>query len=147
MEGINHHNQVKWESINFVFYLSFAKWPILAAFVVELLFRLLVDRFWYGLSGTTADILMWLIRLAAFIYLGRMIFKKYGEVPPIGAFAGLMAGAAVGFLAALIRFIFGFKVWKLFNVATETALTAIIGCLAVFLVVYVWDSLPNLKKK
>ena len=33
-----------WEPINFIFYLSFAKWPILSAALLELLFRVVADR-------------------------------------------------------------------------------------------------------
>lgn len=138
----------KWEPINFVFYLSFAKWPILLAIFAELAIRILSDRFLGEmLLGARLDLAMWLVRLIALIYIGYLIFKNYGEAPSMGAFAGVMSGAAIGLGAALSRFAEGFKVWKIFNVVTETVIVAIVGCLAVFLVVYIWESIPFLNKK
>ena len=85
--------------------------------------------------------------MPAFVYIGYLIFKTYGDVPAMGAFAGVVSGAVLGFLDSLIRFAQGFKIWKIFNVITETTIMAVVGCLTVFLVVYIWDSIPFLNKK
>lgn len=138
----------KWEPINFVFYLSFAKWPILIAAIAEWGLRILsVDILDGLLFGTRLDLLVWPIRIIAFIYLGYKVFKNYGEVPAMGAFAGVVSGTILGLAVACSRFIEGFKVWKVFNVVTETTIMALVGCLVVFIVVYLWDLIPNFKKK
>lgn len=139
MEGIVK----KWQDINFVFYASLIKWPVLIGLVVEILCRLLITRFLSDMSLAREDLLMWIVRLAIFIYVGYKIQQKYGQVPPMGALAGAEAGLFVGLALALFRFYDGFKVWKLFNVFTEAFLTALVGCLAAFLVVYIWDLLPK----
>jgi ABC-type amino acid transport system permease subunit len=86
---------------------------------------------------------MWIIRLVAFIYIGWRVGKTYGEAPPLASLAGTIAGLIIGLAAALLRLSGGFRVWKLFNLITETTLAAIVGCLAVFLVVYLWDFWPK----
>lgn len=141
-------HQVKWEPINFFFYFSFAKWPILIAAVAEVILRFLSIGILDGLLfGTRLDLLVWPIRIAVFIYLGYKIFKNYGEVPAMGAFAGVVSGTILGLLVSLSRFIEGFRVWKVFNLVTETVVMAVVGCLIVFIIVYVWDLIPNFKKK
>lgn len=132
-----------WEPINFVFYLSFIKWPIIFAIVAEIGSRWLASNFWPDLPWDRVDLYMWLIRLTAFIFIGWKIGKTYGEVPPMGAIAGLIGGLFIGLAIALSRFSSGFQVWKLFNVVTESALTILAGGLAAFLIVYVWDMLPD----
>ncbi|OQA36581.1 MAG: hypothetical protein BWY53_00493 [Parcubacteria group bacterium ADurb.Bin326] len=141
-------NSVRWEPINFVFYLSFVKWPILIAAIVEWCLRIFSVGILDGLLfGARLDLLVWLIRIIAFIYLGYKIFKHYGEVPAMGAFAGVVSGTILGLASSCSRFVEGFKVWKIFNVITETTIMALVGCLVVFIVVYVWDLIPNFKKK
>lgn len=141
-------HQIKWEPINFFFYFSFAKWPILITTTIEIIFRFLsTNIFSELLSGVRLDFLVWLVRIAMFIYLGYRIFKKYGEVPAMGAFAGIVGGIILGFLVSFSRFIEGFKVWKIFNIVTETITVTIVGCLIVFIIVYVWDLIPSSKKK
>ncbi|MFA5020835.1 MAG: hypothetical protein WC517_02120 [Patescibacteria group bacterium] len=133
----------KWEPINFVFYLSLVKWPVLAAVLAEILLRWLIGRFLDDWSLGRIDLLMWLVRLAALFFIGWRIGKAYGEVPPMGATAGATAGFLIGLAAAVFRFNGGFHTWKIFNLITEPALTVLVGGLAVFLVVYIWDLLPK----
>lgn len=139
MEG----NRKKWEPINFVFYLSFVKWPVLAAAVAEIVLRIAIASIWPDFSASVIDLLAWLIRLSALILAGYKVGKHFGEVPPMGALAGSMAGMALGLIGAAFRFASGFRTWKLFNLFTESALTIIIGALVAFLVVYIWDLLPQ----
>jgi len=133
----------KWQDINFVFYASFIKWPVLVGIIAEISCRLLIGRFLSDMSLAREDLLMWIIRLVVFIYVGYKIQQKYGQVSPMGALAGTEAGLFVGLALALFRFYDGFKVWKLFNVFTEAFLTVLVGCLTAFLVVYIWDLLPK----
>jgi len=140
MEGTNGK---KWEPINFVFYLSFAKWPVIVAVVAEIALRFLMSNYLEDLPADRADLFMWAVRISAFAYIGWKTGQAYGEVPPMGAIAGAVGGFAIGLVAALSRFAAGFQTWKLFNVVTETALTVLVGALAAFLVVYVWDMLPG----
>lgn len=144
MEGIKRTN---WEPINFVFYLSFIKWPMLLAIAVEIILRLLMANLLPDLSLDRADLFMWAARLIAFIFIGWKIGQAYGEVPPMGAISGAIAGLGIGLVISLFRFASGFHIWKIFNVVTESALTALVGGLAVFLVVYVWEMLPEKVKK
>ena len=143
MEGANQ----KWEPINFIFYLSFIKWPVILAIIVEIALRLLMANFLPDLPLDRVDLFMWPVRLAAFAYIGWRIGRIYGEVPPMGAIAGSIAGLIVGFIIALFRFQSGFHTWKIFNVITESTLTVIVGGLLAFLVVYLWEMLPEKIKK
>lgn len=133
----------KWESINFVFYLSFVKWVIIIAIGLEIACRLLMINYLPDLPLDRVDLFMWLIRLLAFIFIGWKIGKTYGEVPPMGAIAGAISGLAIGLVISLFRFESGFRTWKIFNVVTETTMAIVVGGLAVFLVVYLWDLMPD----
>ncbi|MFA6526676.1 MAG: hypothetical protein WCT26_04685 [Candidatus Buchananbacteria bacterium] len=133
----------KWEPINFIFYLSFVKWPVLLAVAVEIGLRLLMANWLPDLSLDRVDLFMWVVRLIAFIYVGWRIGKVYGEVPPMGAIAGAISGLAIGLIISIFRFISGFHTWKIFNIITESTLAVLVGGLAVFLVVYIWDMLPE----
>jgi len=146
---LNSQNQViKWEPINFVFYFSFVKWPVLITALIELLVRfLLIIIFDDILIRSRFELVFWIIRIMVFVYLGYKIFKNYGEALMMGCFAGIVSGSMLGLLVSFFRFIEGFKIWKIFNLITETITVAIVGCLVVFLVVYLWDLFPGLKKK
>lgn len=138
---------IKWEPINFVFYLSFVKWPVLLAIIFEIMVRLWIARFYDDLSLDRVDLLMWLIRLVLFIIIGRKIGKVYGQAPAMGALSGAVAGIVLGLAIAGFRFFSGFKVWKIFNLPSEIILTAIIGALVAFLIVYLWDLWPKKKSR
>ena len=140
MEGAGN---TKWEPINFIYYLSFVKWPALSAAAAEIAMRIAVAYIWPDFSTSVIDLIAWFIRLAAIIFVGYSIGKKFGEVPPMGALAGAMAGLVLGLIGAGFRFASGFRTWKLFNLATETIIMIVVGALVSFLVVYVWDLLPE----
>ncbi len=140
MEGTG---KTKWEPINFIYYLSFVKWPVLLAAAVEIAIRIGIAYIWPDFSINVIDLIAWFIRLAAIIYVGYSIGKKFGEIPPMGALAGAMAGLVLGLVGAGFRFASGFRTWKLFNLATETVIMIVVGALVSFLIVYVWDLLPE----
>lgn len=135
----------RWEPINFVFYASFVKWPVLVGFIMEIIFRLMAGNWLEDWSIGQLDLIAWFIRLAVFGYVGFRIVKVYGEVPPMGGLAGIITGVELGFLMAIFRLYEGVKFWKFFNLLTEPVLTALVGGLTVFLVVYLWELLPEKK--
>jgi len=140
MEGTG---KTKWEPINFIYYLSFVKWPVLLAAAIEIVMRIVTVYFWPDFSINIIDLIAWFIRLAAIIFVGYSVGKKFGEIPPMGALAGAMAGLVLGLAGAGFRFASGFRTWKLFNLGTETIIMIVVGALVAFLVVYVWDLLPE----
>lgn len=133
----------KWEPVNFAFYLSLVKWPALIVIAAELVLRLTLTALFEGLSLDRIDLFAWLIRLVGFAFIGWKIGQAYGEVPPLGAIAGAVAGAVIGLGAALLRFQSGFRTWKIFNLITEPVAVIFVGALAVFVIVYAWDFLPQ----
>ncbi|MFA6594232.1 MAG: hypothetical protein WCT16_03140 [Candidatus Buchananbacteria bacterium] len=133
----------RWEPINFVFYFQFVLIPVLIAGAAEIFLRWLLVWLWPDLSFGLIDLLMWLIRLAAFVWIGRQVVKSYGQINAIGALAGGIAGFAIGLIVAASRFSAGFRIWKVFNLATESILTALAGCLLVYMLVLLWDNLPK----
>ncbi|MFA5124727.1 MAG: hypothetical protein WC473_02785 [Patescibacteria group bacterium] len=133
----------EWESINFVFYFQFVLIPVIIAGAAEIFLRWLLIWLWPDLSVGMIDLLMWLVRLAAFIWIGRQVVKSYGQINAIGALSGAIAGLVIGLIIAVSRFSGGFRIWKVFNLATESVLTALAGCLLVYLMVLLWDNLPK----
>jgi hypothetical protein len=139
----NGNSTAKWEPINFVFYFQFVLIPVLIAGALEVFLRWFLVWLWPELSIGIIDLLMWLARLAAFIWIGRQVVRSYGQINAIGALSGAIAGLVIGLIVAASRFFGGFRIWKVFNLATESVLTALAGCLLVYLIVLVWDVLPN----
>ena len=133
----------KWEPINFVFYASFIKWPVLVGIILEIIFRLLVSYFLEDWTSGRIDLIAWIIRLLIFIYIGFKIARTYGEIPQMGFLSGLMGGLGMGIIVAIFRFFEGFKIWKIFNLFSEPILVALVGCLVGFLIVYLWELLPD----
>ncbi len=130
-----------WEPIDFTVYYRFVRWYVLAAFIIEAVFRVGIGRF----SGTffydQQDLLAWIPRLILFFYLGTRSLKKFGQSTPIAAMSGAIAGAILGILVSLVRFFDGFEIWKIFNIINELVVCTIMGALVGILVVY----LSNLK--
>lgn len=133
----------KWEPINFVFYLSFIKWPVLLGIALEIILRLTVDYFFEDWTLGRIDLIAWIIRLLIFGYIGFKIARAYGEIPQMGFLSGLMGGLGLGIVIAIFRFFEGFRVWKIFNLFSEPILVALVGCLVGFLVIYLWELLPD----
>ncbi|MFA5047971.1 MAG: hypothetical protein WC516_02945 [Patescibacteria group bacterium] len=141
----NSKKSVNWEPINFFTYLSFIKWPLLVALVVELIFRILAVRFVDGLLFQQQELTIWIWRLLILIFITWRTIKTYGQVPQIGALAGGIFGLLVGVVIGLFRFYDGFKVWKIFNIFTEGLLTAVVGAVVIFLIIYIWEFIPRKK--
>jgi len=119
-----------WEPVDFTIYFAFIRWVVLSALVLEIILR-----FWLDKSGNL-EIISWAIRLIAFIFLGWRSFAKFGRSLAVGAIAGISSGAAIGLVIALFRFLDGIKIWKFFNLLTETTLTALVGGAVAALAVY-----------
>ena len=126
-----------WEPIDFTVYFSFIKWPVLAILVLEIAFRIWSGKFSAGLLFEQREIIIWLMRIAIFAFLGWRVIKNFGSSIAISAIAGSLAGFVVGLMIALYRFGDGFQVWKIFNLITETTLVIVVGALIAVLMVFI----------
>lgn len=140
---MNNANNKTWQPINFVAYLSFIKWQVLLAVIVELAFRYFAHRYWTVLNFQTEEIILWAWRLLILYWLGIRSLKSFGYSLPIAGMIGLFAGFFIGLIASLSRFADGFRVWKIFNIINETTLSIIVGCLFILLVVYLMHFLKR----
>ena len=138
-----------WQAINFTFYFKFILIPLIIGVVLELFLRWLIDWLGLGWSMDRVDLLAWAVRLCVFGYLARKIYLLYGAVLPMGLIAGLEAGFVFGLVVAGYRFVDGFKIWKVFNLVTESFFGGLVGALSVFVVLYLAELLPfwNRNKK
>jgi len=127
-----------WEPINFSLYLSFVKWWVLLAVAGEIALRLFVPQIIGGLFIPQVELVCWVWRFIILALVSWRLMKKYGRFPVIGALAGAMMGFILGVIISLFRFYDGFKVWKLFNILTETVLTTLVCCLFIYLVVFLF---------
>jgi len=131
-----------WQAINFTFYLKFIFLPLIIGVIIELFLRWLIDWLGLGWNMNQVDLSAWLVRLAVFGYLARKIYLLYGSVLPMGLIAGLEAGFIFGLVASGYRFIDGFKIWKIFNLVTESFFGALVGALSVFVILYLAEFFP-----
>jgi hypothetical protein len=125
-----------WEPVDFTVYLSFLQWKLAAYLIWEIGLRLVAGLIIGGWLFDNLEIICWLSRLIFLYFLAYKSWRSFGASPMIAAISGSLAGAAIGFLAALSRFVEGFKVWKFFNLVTETTLVTVVGCLVAVLVIY-----------
>ena len=126
-----------WEPIDFTVYLSFIQWKLVIYLIWEIGLRLVAGLIVGGWLFDNLEIIAWLSRLVFFGWLGYQSWKSFGRVSPIAAISGTLSGFAIGLIAALSRFIEGFKIWKFFNLVTETTLVTLVGCLVAVLVIYI----------
>lgn len=131
-----------WEPIDFAVYLQFIKWPVLIAVVLEIAFRFWSWKLGSGLFFEQVEIISWLIRLGAFVHIALGSIKNFGYSLIIATISGVLSGLAIGFCVALFRFSDGFKLWKFFNLITETAIVAVVGSLVAIFIIYA----SNIKK-
>ena len=128
--------QKTWKPVDFTVYFSFVKWPLLTGLALEVIFRLLANRpgagFWFGQQES----LVWILRIAVFIFIGWQALNNFGRHLIISAISGAVAGGAIGLIIALLRFLGGIRIWKFFNLVTETTLAALVGAVVVSLAVY-----------
>ncbi|OGY49547.1 MAG: hypothetical protein A3B89_01690 [Candidatus Buchananbacteria bacterium RIFCSPHIGHO2_02_FULL_40_13] len=131
-----------WEPIDFTVYFKFIKWPVIIGLILEILFRFWAVKIGSGILYEQVEIISWIIRLGIFVNLAIRSTKHFGFSAPIAMISGVMSGALIGFIISLYRFIDGVKLWKFFNIITETSMVAVVGSLVAILIVYV----SNLKR-
>ncbi len=131
-----------WEPIDFAVYLKFIKWPVLLAIVLEIGFRFWSVRLGSGIFFEQIEIISWIIRLCALINIAIKSTKNFGSSAAIATISGVLGGSTIGFAIAIYRFGDGLKLWKFFNLITETTTVAVVGSLVAIFIVYA----SNIKK-
>ncbi|MDO8668985.1 MAG: hypothetical protein Q7K65_01690 [Candidatus Buchananbacteria bacterium] len=131
-----------WEPIDFAVYLKFIKWPVIVALVLEIAFRFWSLKLGAGLFFEQVEIISWIIRLGAFVNIAIRSAKNFGLSIPIAIVSGVLSGFIIGLAIALFRFMDGFKLWKFFNLITETTTVAVVGSLVAIFIIYA----SNIKK-
>lgn len=131
-----------WEPIDFAVYLKFIKWPVIIALVLEITFRFWSLKIGSGLFFEQVEIISWIIRLCAFVNIAIKSAKSFGSSVAIATISGVLSGSIIGFIIALYRFIDGFRLWKFFNLITETTIVAVVGSLVAIFIIYA----SNIKK-
>ena len=129
---------VNWEPIDFTVYLSFIKWPVLVLVVSEFFLRSWIAGLEGGVLAENLEVAVWILRVMVFALMGKRVIKFFGSNTAIGALAGAMSGFIVGVAVSLFRFIDGIRVWKFFNIITETVLVTIVGSLTVTVFVFLF---------
>ncbi len=137
------HSKNTWEPIDFTIYFSFIGSWVAIELLVELLFRLWVLSLGEGFLFDIQEIAMWVWRLGIFAVLGWRIVKSFGASSAVGVVAGTLSGLTIGLGVTLFRFIDGLKVWKFFNILTESITIALVGALMVVLVIYIMSLIAN----
>ncbi|MFA4871652.1 MAG: hypothetical protein WC610_01130 [Patescibacteria group bacterium] len=135
---INNSASKIWEPIDFTIYFSFLKWPVAAALLLEIIFRWRAGVSAGGFLFDEMEIIMWIFRFFVFAFLGWRVFKNFGNSPAVAALAGALAGFIIGLAVSLFRFFTGVKIWKFFNLITETTLVVLLGVLVSISVVYIF---------
>lgn len=131
-----------WEPIDFAVYLKFIKWPVIIALVLEIAFRFWSLKLGSGLFFEQVEIISWIIRLCAFVNIAIKSAKNFGSSVAIATISGVLSGSIIGLVIALYRFIDGFRLWKFFNLITETTIVAVVGSLVAIFIIYA----SNIKK-
>jgi len=135
-------NFKNWEEIDFTIYFSFLKWPVIITLIIELSLRLW-SFFKPGFISDNNQAIIWLVRLLILAYIGWKVIKNFGGSTPAAAMAGAIAGAEIGLVSALARFLSGIQLWKFFNLVTETAGLAVAGSLMAIAVVFIFTDRSN----
>lgn len=131
-----------WEPIDFAVYLKFIKWPVIFAVVLEIAFRFWSVRLGSGLFFEQIEIISWIIRICALVNIAIKSTKNFGSSAAIASISGVIGGSTIGLMIALYRFGDGLKLWKFFNLITETTIVAVVGSLVAIFIVYT----SNIKK-
>lgn len=125
-----------WEPIDFAVYLNFIKWPVIIALVLEIALRFWSVKLGSGLFFEQVEIISWIIRLGAFVNIAIRSAKSFGSSVAIAVISGVLSGSIIGFTTSLYRFADGFKIWKFFNIITETTIVAVVGSLVAIFIIY-----------
>lgn len=129
---MEHAESKRWEPIDFTVYMRFAlPWAALAA-AVEILVRVMAHN--AGFFADYRDWIVWIIRVAAIVFIARKSLLSFGPSTAIGAIAGIFFGGFIGLATSVYVLFDGFKAWKVFNVFTETVYMAVL-CAAVLVAV------------
>lgn len=131
-----------WEPIDFAVYLKFVKWPVIIALTLEIAFRFWSLKLGSGLFFEQVEIISWIIRLSALVNIAIRSAKSFGSSVAIATVSGVLSGFMIGLAVAIFRFIDGFKIWKFFNLITETTMVAVVGSLVAIFIIYA----SNIKK-
>lgn len=127
----------KWEPIDFTVYFRFTWLIAIVAIVVEIILRILGNKFGAGILYDQKEIVAWVVRIIFFAIIGWRAVKVFGGGIMIGAISGIIAGFMVGLIISLYRFAEGIAVWKIFNVFTEAVSCVVIGALVAMISVYI----------
>lgn len=137
MDSMEYEKEQKiWEPIDFTVYLNFIKWPVLAALITEMAFRYWSIKIGSGLFFEQVEIIAWVIRLSAFVNIAIRSAKNFGSSTAIAMISGVLSGSIMGFVIALYRFSDGLRIWKFFNIITETTIVAVVGSLVAIFIIY-----------
>lgn len=128
-----------WQPIDFTIYFAFIRWLVAWLLILEITFRFFINRLGAGWFFDEQEIIAWILRLALFVFLGFRVRKNFGRSAAVAAISGALSGFVVGLVIAFFRFFNGFKIWKFFNLITETTLNVIVGSLAAILVIYLFN--------
>jgi len=112
------------------------------ALVLEIVFRFFSTKLGSGLFFEQVEIMSWIIRLSVLINIAIRSAKNFGSSAAIATISGVLGGFVIGFGISLYRFADGFRIWKFFNVITETTTVAIVGSLVAIFIIYA----SNIKK-
>lgn len=136
-----------WQPIDFAVYFRAVSWFVIVIIVGEIVGRWWINTYLQvGPLFDQQEIVAWIWRLVILAFMAGKIMQRFGASAMVGAIAGSIAGSVIGLVVAISRFGDGFKVWKLFNLLTETTTVAIVGALVIVLVIYclsVKDSLMS----
>lgn len=133
--AVKNTNKI-WQPIDFTIYFKFIKWPVLVALILEITFRWWAGGLKTGLLFDQMELIVWVLRIAAFVIIARSSVKHFGSSAAIAAVSGIIGGFVIGFVISLFRFLDGVKIWKFFNIITETATVAVVGSLIAIFVIY-----------
>lgn len=132
-----------WEPIDFTIYFSFIRWWVLLAIVAELVFRWWAGGLVGSIFAEQTELFAWAIRLMFLGLLGWRVVMNFGYSTPIALVTGACSGFIVGLAVSISRLFFGWALWKIPNIITETVIVAMVGVLFLFLVVYVFNIKNN----
>lgn len=126
--AMSNTSNITYEPIDFVAYFKLIKWPLLLFLVVEIFLRLwLAKNIEIGILLENQEAVFWSLRSVFFIFMAWRVLAVFGWSSAITAVAGLLVGFALGLAMAVFRVFVGFDVWKVFNLLTESVISALVA--------------------
>ena len=126
----------KWEPIDFTVYLRFALPLALIAAVVEIALRLIMHRFSNGFFIDYKEIIIWAVRIILILIISWRKIVAFGINPMIGTISGIFIGFTFGLIVSVFQLIEAFKIWKIFNIVSETIFLTVLFAGIIALVSY-----------